>query len=74
MFMKKYVKQSSPYYRFLHIAVLLYNQKEAYGSFILLSIVFRQGDIGTNFYAVLSGSLDVSVSETERLEVRWTLL
>ncbi|KAG7256639.1 hypothetical protein CRUP_020758, partial [Coryphaenoides rupestris] len=25
---------------------------------------FRQGDIGTSWYAVLSGSLDVKVSET----------
>ncbi|KAK2144439.1 hypothetical protein LSH36_757g01001 [Paralvinella palmiformis] len=27
-------------------------------------ILFRQGDIGTNWYAVLSGSLDVNISET----------
>ena len=26
--------------------------------------VFRQGDIGTNWYIVLSGSLEVLVSET----------
>ncbi|ERE71987.1 rap guanine nucleotide exchange factor 4 [Cricetulus griseus] len=26
--------------------------------------LFRQGDIGTNWYAVLAGSLDVKVSET----------
>jgi len=26
--------------------------------------VFRQGDVGTNWYAVLSGSLDMNVSET----------
>ena len=26
--------------------------------------VYRQGDIGTNWYAVLSGSLDVNVSES----------
>ncbi|PWA25340.1 hypothetical protein CCH79_00005163 [Gambusia affinis] len=31
---------------------------------LLLSTVFRQGDIGTSWYAVLSGSLDVKVSET----------
>nr|XP_014350064.1 PREDICTED: rap guanine nucleotide exchange factor 4 [Latimeria chalumnae] len=29
-----------------------------------LFIVFRQGDIGTNWYAVLTGSLDVKVSDT----------
>jgi len=27
-------------------------------------LVFRQGDVGTNWYAVLSGSLDMNVSET----------
>ena len=27
--------------------------------------VYRQGDKGTNWYAVLSGSLDVNVSENE---------
>ena len=26
--------------------------------------MFRQGDVGTNWYAVLSGSLDMNVSET----------
>jgi len=31
--------------------------------FLCLS-VFRQGDVGTNWYAVLSGSLDMNVSET----------
>lgn len=30
----------------------------------LLVSVYRQGDIGTSWYAVLSGSLDVKVSET----------
>ncbi|XP_071232252.1 rap guanine nucleotide exchange factor 4-like isoform X1 [Salvelinus alpinus] len=30
----------------------------------MLCAVFRQGDIGTSWYAVLSGSLDVKVSET----------
>lgn len=37
---------------------------------ILLSTVFRQGDIGTSWYAVLSGSLDVKVSETANHQVR----
>ena len=32
--------------------------------------VFRQGDIGTSWYAVLSGSLDVKVSETANHQVR----
>lgn len=32
--------------------------------------VFRQGDIGTNWYAVLAGSLDVKVSETSSHQVR----
>ena len=38
---------------------------------ILLSsvAVFRQGDIGTNWYAVLSGSLDVSVNDTQERKV-----
>ena len=31
--------------------------------------MFRQGDIGTNWYAVLSGSLDVSVSDTTDTKV-----
>lgn len=35
-----------------------------------LSAVFRQGDIGTSWYAVLSGSLDVKVSETANHQVR----
>ena len=34
-----------------------------------LSPVFRQGDIGTSWYAVLSGSLDVKVSETANHQV-----
>uniref|UniRef100_A0A803T8C1 Rap guanine nucleotide exchange factor 4 n=1 Tax=Anolis carolinensis TaxID=28377 RepID=A0A803T8C1_ANOCA len=29
-----------------------------------MQILFRQGDIGTNWYAVLTGSLDVKVSDT----------
>lgn len=32
--------------------------------------VFRQGDIGTSWYAVLSGSLDVKVSETANHQVK----
>ena len=32
--------------------------------------VFRQGDIGCYWYAVLSGTLDVNVSETGKAEVR----
>lgn len=32
--------------------------------------MFRQGDIGTSWYAVLSGSLDVKVSETANHQVR----
>ncbi len=31
--------------------------------------VFRQGDLGTNWYAVLSGSLDVNISETGEAKV-----
>jgi len=30
----------------------------------LCGTVFRQGDVGTNWYAVLSGSVDMNVSET----------
>lgn len=39
---------------------------------LLLSLwtVFRQGDIGTSWYAVLSGSLDVKVSETANHQVK----
>lgn len=33
-------------------------------------LVYRQGDIGTSWYAVLSGSLDVKVSETSNYQVR----
>lgn len=33
--------------------------------------VFRQGDIGTSWYAVLSGSLDVKVSETANHQVKF---
>lgn len=36
--------------------------------------VFRQGDIGTNWYAVLAGSLDVKVSETSSHQVRYLIL
>lgn len=35
-----------------------------------LPVVYRQGDIGTSWYAVLSGSLDVKVSETANHQVR----
>ena len=31
--------------------------------------VFRQGDIGTNWYTVLSGSLEVQVSESGHINV-----
>lgn len=34
------------------------------------SLVYRQGDIGTSWYTVLSGSLDVKVSETSCHQVR----
>ena len=37
-------------------------------SYICIS-VFRQGDIGYYWYAVLSGTLDVNVSETGKFEV-----
>lgn len=33
-------------------------------------LVFRQGDIGTNWYAVLTGSLDVKVSDTSNHQVK----
>jgi len=36
-------------------------------------VVFRQGDVGTNWYAVLSGSLDMNVSETGDSKVGWHL-
>lgn len=32
--------------------------------------MYRQGDIGTSWYAVLSGSLDVKVSETSHHQVK----
>ena len=34
------------------------------------SAVFRQGDLGTNWYVVLSGALELSVSETGESKVR----
>ena len=40
---------------------------------IVIFVVFRQGDIGTNWYAVLSGSLNVNVSETGNLKVSQTI-
>lgn len=44
-------------------------------SYITVSFsVFRQGDIGTNWYAVLAGSLDVKVSETSSHQVRYLIL
>lgn len=36
--------------------------------------VFRQGDIGTNWYAVLAGSLDVKVSETSSHQVIYLVI
>ena len=36
--------------------------------------VFRQGDIGTNWYAVLAGSLDVKVSETSSHQVIYPVI
>lgn len=55
-----------------------YFYSEIYGPILLdmsllLSTVFRQGDIGTSWYAVLSGSLDVKVSETANHQVRPSL-
>ncbi|KAL3832515.1 hypothetical protein ACJMK2_024150, partial [Sinanodonta woodiana] len=35
--------------------------------------LFRQGDIGTNWYTVLSGSLEVQISETGRAQDTVTL-
>ncbi|KAL8183483.1 UNVERIFIED_CONTAM: Rap guanine nucleotide exchange factor 4 [Gekko kuhli] len=35
--------------------------------------LFRQGDIGTNWYAVLAGSLDVKVSDTSNHQVKFCL-
>ena len=35
--------------------------------------VFRQGDVGTNWYAVLNGSLDVLVANSE-MEVSISLI
>nr|XP_033506761.1 rap guanine nucleotide exchange factor 4-like [Epinephelus lanceolatus] len=35
--------------------------------------LFRQGDIGTSWYAVLSGSLDVKVSETANHQIHFAL-
>ena len=36
----------------------------------LVLTVYRQGDIGVNWYVVLSGSLDMNVSETGDAKVR----
>lgn len=38
--------------------------------FAFCAVVYRQGDIGTSWYAVLSGSLDVKVSETANHQVK----
>lgn len=38
--------------------------------FAFRAVVYRQGDIGTSWYAVLSGSLDVKVSETANHQVK----
>lgn len=46
-------------------------QLKVKGSFSLCVPVYRQGDIGTSWYAVLSGSLDVKVSETSSYHVRY---
>lgn len=51
--------------------------KPSYSWFIYITVsflVFRQGDIGTNWYAVLAGSLDVKVSETSSHQVRYLVL
>lgn len=51
--------------------------KPTYIWYIYLTVsfsVFRQGDIGTNWYAVLAGSLDVKVSETSSHQVRYRIL
>lgn len=50
--------------------IYLFSQHSMLFQSILLSAVFRQGDIGTSWYAVLSGSLDVKVSETANHQVR----
>lgn len=39
-------------------------KKKSQQFFSFSSPVYRQGDIGTSWYTVLSGSLDVKVSET----------
>ncbi|XP_031560616.1 rap guanine nucleotide exchange factor 4-like [Actinia tenebrosa] len=31
-------------------------------------VLFRQGDVGTNWYAILSGTVDVNVSQTGKIE------
>lgn len=40
--------------------------------YMTLCVVFRQGDVGTNWYAVLSGSLDMNVSETGDTKVHYS--
>ena len=40
-----------------------------FSQLMFLFPVFRQGDIGFYWYAVLSGSLDVKVSKTGKYEV-----
>lgn len=35
-----------------------------------MDLVFRQGDIGVNWYAILEGTLDVNVSHTGHMEVK----
>ena len=46
---------------------VIWNKALYYHYFI---VVFRQGDLGTNWYAVLSGSLDVKVSHTGNPKVK----
>lgn len=45
--------------------------KNMFSHHVFSSLVYRQGDIGTSWYAVLFGSLDVKVSETANHQVYW---
>lgn len=52
-----------------HLIDLIQIDSSKYYLIYIFIAVFRQGDIGTSWYAVLSGSLDVKVSETANHQV-----
>lgn len=41
---------------------------------LFIIIVFKQGDEALNWYGVISGSLDVQISQTGRLKVSFILI